>query len=103
MNAIEIMGELKSTIGKAYSHDVVFDWEYEFRKRVIAVNVHNHRRIFNKVATRGRWETEDDIKNKRVGVLNIEHKLGYHFNGVAIRVTKEEFNMIIAREVIMDK
>jgi len=101
MNAAEIMGELKTTLKKAYverSDDIVIEWEFEFKRRVLAVSVHGFRRIFNKVATRGRWETEDDIKHRRVGVLNIEAAHGYFFNAVALRLTKEEFDSILQRE-----
>lgn len=101
MNANEIMGELKSTVGKAYEtgkESVVKDWEFEFKKRVQAVNVHHFKRIFNKIATRGRWETSEDKIEGRVGVLNIEPHIGSYFNGVAIKVTQKEYDAILERE-----
>ncbi|MCK5282444.1 MAG: hypothetical protein KAK00_03465 [Nanoarchaeota archaeon] len=101
MVANEVMGELKGTLKLAHGEEtekVVSDWRAEFKARVTPVTVMNFRRIFRKVASRGRWETMEDVENNRVGVLDIEPKMGYKFNGIAIKLTEKEFNIIMQRE-----
>ncbi|MBU0980525.1 MAG: hypothetical protein KJ709_06980, partial [Nanoarchaeota archaeon] len=96
MNGNETMNELKSTLQKAGTR--IKDIEAEFRARVTPVWVLAFKRVFNKIATRRKWETEEDVAASRVAVLNISGSMNHKFNGVAIKLTENEYLAIRERE-----
>lgn len=96
MNADETMNELKSTLKKTGT--TIKNIMAEFKTRVTPVWVVGYKRIFNKVATRKKWETDEDIKANMVAVLNIAASRNHKFNAVAIKLTDDEYNSIRERE-----
>ncbi|MBR9702912.1 hypothetical protein GOV10_02665, partial [Candidatus Woesearchaeota archaeon] len=60
MNAKETMEELRATLNKTGTP--ISNLNKEFKERVVPVYVLGFRRLFNKIATRGRWETPEDVE-----------------------------------------
>jgi hypothetical protein len=86
--------ELKKALGELTD----FNIRQKIKERAFPVTVYGWKRIFDKEAARGVWETEEDKLKKRVAALDI-HPAPYHyFNGVAIRLTNKEFRAFIERE-----
>ena len=96
MNADETINELTSTLEKAGTP--IKDINAEFQARVTPVWVAGYKRVFNKVATRKKWETNEDIKANRVAVLNVAASINNKFNAVAIKLTDDEYRAIRERE-----
>ena len=96
MNADEVIGELKDTLKSAGVR--VKDINAEFKARVTPVWVVGYKRVFNKIATRRKWETEEDVKANKQAVLNVAASLRSKFNAVAIKLTDDEMDAIRKRE-----
>jgi hypothetical protein len=96
MNADQVISELKETLEKAGT--AIQNIDKEFKERVIPVWVVGYKRVFNKIATRGVWETEEDIKANRTSVLNVVASLRDKFNALAIKLTDDEYKSILNRE-----
>jgi len=96
MNADETMSELKSTLEKIGTP--IKDINAEFNRRVTPVWVAGFKRVFNKIATRKKWETNEDIKANRTAVLNVVASMDSKFNAVAIKLTDDEYKAIRERE-----
>lgn len=100
MSLDEIKKEFQSIISKSQNNNTNNASKFEnILSRIKPVNVYNYRRIFNKVATRGVWETEEDKRNNRIAVLNIESKKDSYFNAIAIKLRKNEYEKLIKREI----
>lgn len=97
MNADETMNELKSTLEKAGTP--IRDISVEFKNRVTPVWVLGYKRVFNReIVNYKEWATEDDLKENRTAVLNVAASMNHKFNGVAIKLTAAEYEVIKKRE-----
>ena len=94
MNADETITELKDTLKKAGIRGI----NAEFRSRVTPVWVVGYKRFFNKIAIGRKWETNEDVKANRQAVLNVAPSINNKFNGLAIKLTDDEYAAIRKRE-----
>jgi len=96
MSADQTMNELRSILDKTSTP--VIDIDQEFNQRVTPVWVVGYKRVFNMADPGPAWKPPPGVNKRVSGVLNVIPSIRDKFNGVAIKLTENEFKVIRTRE-----